>query len=152
MLIDTVARGPKLQLYNSILMYYDSTRSKWLSTSRDSTKFGLSNSNIRTNRWMAIVGGSYSNVTGVKIPRDATITAITAQTQNTTTCEFRIRVNGLAPDVYVLSLSAQDSLSVDSLNIDLDADDWIQCELTTLTANPVDYPEVYLEFCWRKTV
>ena len=152
MLIDTATRGPKLQLYNSMLMYYDSTRSKWLSTARDSVKFGLANQNIRTDRWMAIVGGSYSNVTGYKIPRDATITAITAQTQNATTCEFRIRVNGLAPDVHVLSLSAQQSKSTDNLDIDLDANDWIQCELTTLTANPVDYPEILLEICWRKTV
>ena len=68
---------------NGILLFYDYSRSKFLSTLRESLSFGINHRNISANQWLFLTGKIPSNVVGYKIPRDATITAITIQTKKT---------------------------------------------------------------------
>ncbi len=149
MLRDTVEK-PRTQTYNGILYHYDSSRSKWLSYSRQLIGFGIHHKNISHPQFMKMSGGVNSRVSGYSLVREAVITSVTIQTKSiSANCDFKLQKNGTGLDVTTFNLTGVSSLSLDNLNIDLNKDDWIQ-----MLASPVvgitNYPELLIELAWRK--
>lgn len=152
MLKDTIVRG-QTQTYtqdaHGILLFYDNSRSKTLSITRESFPFGINHRNITSSQWMTLVGRNRSNLTGYKIPRNATITSLSVQTQNSVAdCTFYIRRNGVVTNLTSITLVGQVSNVIDDLDIDLNNDDWLQVYLQVNSGN-VDYPTLLLELAWR---
>ena len=153
MLRDTIvpqaSQGLK-QSPNGIMLFYDTSRSKWVSIARETFAFGIDHKNISNNRWLRIVGGSTSNTTGYKIPRNGIITSITVQTDSTSTCSFKIKKNGNPTDICSIDLTNENSKTIDDLDIDLDLGDWLQAFVEILSSS-VNYPEILLEIAWRES-
>ena len=132
-----------------IVQYYDINRDKVLSVARETFSFGIDHRNVIGKRWMKIVGSVKSSTSGYKIPRDATITSLTAQSKNNVIeARFNIRVNGSSSDVYTASMSATNELIIGDLNIDINQGDYIQLFLSVLTGN-IDFPVTNIEIAWR---
>jgi len=150
MLRDTfVGPGAQFRQDNGLLLFYDLFRLKWISAARENVAFGIDHRNISSDRWMSLISSIYSNVVGYRIPRNATITAVTIQTQNLTTCTFRIRKNNSPANIMSINLAAESGKSNDDLDIDLSENDFLQCYLENITGN-VDYPTLLLELAWRE--
>jgi len=133
---------------DGVLKFYDISRSKWLSTSRQVIEYGIDHVNISSNRWMITSGGVKSNNSGYRLPRNATITSVTAQTTNSSTCTFLIKRNDVATTLYPFSLNAQQGKAQDNLDIELNEDDYLQVQISSITGN-VDYPIILIEIAWR---
>jgi len=153
MLIDTIPRrqrtdqtidGAFVQNSSGILMMYDNNRSKWLSVSRDSIKFGIGNNNITSNRWL-MVDDVWSNLQGYDINRNITITLITAQSRNNSNCKFRI-TNG-SGDLHLIELNNESKKINDGVNINVAMNDSIQVFLE-VNENKIDYPSLLIEYAW----
>jgi len=150
MLRDTIpGLAAQLRQDNGLLLFYDLYRSKWISAARENLTFGINHRNIANDRWLALISGTYSDVTGYRIPRNATITAITAQTQNLSNCVFRIRKNSSPLNIISISLIGEVGKSNDDLDIDLSQDDYLQCYIE-VTSGDVDFPTILLELAWRE--
>lgn len=150
MLRDIAPPLPKIkQDVNGILLFYDNSRSKFLSISREVLTFGIDHNNINNSRWMMTTGTVNSNIVGYKIPRNATITSLTIQTKNlVTNCSFDILKNNLPSVETSISLTNESSKSIDNIDIPLNTNDWIQAILN-ITSGSVDYPILSIELAWR---
>ncbi len=150
MLRDIAVPIPKFkQDINGILLFYDNSRSKYLSTSREPLTFGIDHKSINKNRWMMATATVNTNVVGYKIPRNATITSLTVQTQNNViNCSFYIMKNNTTAIQTSIPLNNETSKSLDNLNIDIDANDWIQ-SILIVNSGQVDYPVLSIELAWR---
>lgn len=137
-----------VQNTNGIVQFYDTLRNKMLSVTRENLTFGIKHKSIVGKRWMQIVGNIPTNILGYRLPRDATITALTVQTQNSSNCDFVIKKNNLPTAIQTTTMVNMDSRTIDDLNIDLDSGDFLQIELSVF-ANSVDYPVIFLEIAWR---
>ncbi len=142
---------PMKQDSNGILLFLDSSRTKYLSTTREIFTFGINHSNLNSTMWLMATGRTRTISTGYKIPRNATITSVTVQTVNSVVnASFNIlRNNVTVPTLTTLTLLNQTSDSVDNLDKDIDKDDWLQCRLVPVSGN-VDYPIITLELAWRE--
>jgi len=153
MLRDNVqqSRIPMKQDTNGILLFLDNSRSKYISTSRENFTFGINHANLSNTMWLMATGGVRTITSGYKIPRNATITSVTIQSENiVTNASFQIlRNNTTIPPLTTAILLNQSSISVDNLDVDIDKDDWLQCRLVPVVGN-VDYPIVVLELAWRE--
>jgi len=150
MLRDTfVGPGAQFRQDNGLLLFYDTFRLKWISAARENVTFGIDHRNVSNDRWMSLISSTYSNVVGYRIPRNATITAVTVQTQNLATCSFRIRKNNSPVNITTISLAAEAGKSNDDLDIDLTENDFLQCYLEAITGD-VDFPTLLLELAWRE--
>jgi len=151
MLRDTVRKSGGGTTFNQtsdgILLFYDTNRTKWLSTSREVFSFGIDHRNITSERYMETVGVITSS-TGIRIPRNASITSIAVQTSNVATGVFRIRKNDVVTDIATLSLTSEQGKTQDNLSLDIDKDDWIQV-LASPGAGQIDFPVLTLEIAWR---
>lgn len=152
MLRDIVGRSSRQgfqQDSNGILLFYDESRSKHLSASREMLTFGINHKSISDTRWMMVVSKIPSAVTGYRLVRNATITSITIQSQNPITdCTFYIVKNDNASTVTSAQITSASYKNIDNLNIDVNADDWLQAYITPTSGN-VDLPVLVLEFAWR---
>lgn len=149
MLRDTiVGRDSNLKQENGVLFYYDVTRGKWVGVFRESLSFTHNHRNIPVDMWLRTVGGIPSNVNGYSITRDSVITAVSARAQNPFSAVFRFRKNGDPTDVVSLTVTSDDSGYQNSLNVNLDADDFIQCYMEVTSGN-VDYPIAEIEIAAR---
>lgn len=153
MLRDTIVNPTQVQQFaqnaEGILLFYDNSRSKYLSTSRESFPFGVNHKNISSSQWMMAVTRIPTNITGYKIPRNATITSMSVQTQNSVAnCAFFVRRNGVLTNLTSITLIAQLSNVIDNLNINVNQNDWLQIFLQVNSGN-VDYPLLLLEVAWR---
>lgn len=137
-----------LYTFNGVLMYFDPDRQKWLSVGRQFLNFGLDNKNIGANRWLSVVGKSYSNTTGYRLIRNATITAVSIQTQHNTNCMFSIKKNFNAPSILDIILNNETGKEMDNLNFDLDKGDILQVLIES--GSNLNYPELLIEFAWRR--
>lgn len=133
-----------------INVFVDPTRdNKTLSVARDNIMFGINHNNITGKRWLRIAGGVVSNTSGYKLPRNATITAMTVQTENIVDeGRFNIRTNNQMVNLHTAILTASKDIIEDELNIDVDKGDYIQMFLSVLVGQ-VDYPVVNIEIAWR---
>ena len=148
MLIDTIMRGPKVQIYNGQFFFLDTYRDRWLSTHRHTFSFGLDNKNISSDRYMTAIGRMYTNNNGYNLIRNSVITGLSVRTDGISDCEFHIRRNGVGTDVTSISLSGVDHNEIEMLNIDLDKGDFLQIFMEVKSGN-VDYPLLSVEVCWR---
>lgn len=134
---------------NGVFLFYDTTRNKYLSSSRESFSFGLDNRNISNSRWLMVTSGIYSNLSGYRTYRNATITSLSVQTENQSSCIFYIRKNGSESNIYNISLNNEYGKSLDNLNENLNINDYLQCYLQIISGN-VDYPILLVELAWRE--
>ncbi len=153
MLRDTIVNPSQAQQFtqdsNGILLFYDNSRSKYLSTSRQILSFGINHRNIAASQWMMATSRVRTNIIGYKIPRNATITALTIQSQNSVAnCSFNIRKNNSVTNIVSVTLVGQTSNVTDNLNVDIDINDWLQVFLQVNSGN-VDNPLLNLEIAWR---
>lgn len=150
MLRDTIVNTQQLsQNHNGLLMFYDNSRLRWISTSRELVSFGIGYKDLHTARWMQVIGGVNTNISGYKLVRDGLITSLTVQTQTLTTCDFVIRKNGNPSNIHTLSLINELSKVNDNMNIDLNENDWLQVLLVVPDGYRVNYPVLNLEIAWR---
>lgn len=129
-----------------ILCIYDNVRSKWLSVARPTISFGRFRST--QNQFLAFYGGSiYSNNSGIRMPRNATIVSLSAQLDVAGTCDFRIRKNDSVA-IANLTLDGVIGLSDTTINVDVDAGDFLQCRLAGVVGS-VEDPFIFIELAWR---
>lgn len=133
---------------DGIILFEDTTRSKSLSITRENLSYGINHKNIIGERWLQTTSNIPTNILGYKIPRNGTITAITAQTQNITDCYFEVKKNNAISTIYTMNLINVSEKIDDNLNIDVNLGDFIQTKLS-VNSGDVDYPLIYLEIAWR---
>jgi len=153
MLTDNTYQGGDTSLVindEGINVFIDPTRNnKELSISRDNILFGINHKDITGKRWMKLSSGVVSISSGYKVPRNATITAMTIQTQNNVDeARFNIRTNNQIENLHTANLTSSKDLIEDNLNIDIYKGDYIQLFLSVLVGK-VDYPVVNVEIAWR---
>lgn len=148
MLIDNFST-PNLRLINGIIYFYDDTKNKWLSVAKEPFIFGIDNRNVVGDRWLATSVEVPSNIISVRMPRNGSITTVTAQTQNNSDCNFYIRRNGNVTNLYNLSLSTESGKTIEGLDVEINKDDYLQVLLSVNSGN-VDFPHFFIEINWRK--
>lgn len=149
MLTDNIRPLYLIPSNDGVLKFFDSSRSKTLSVSRETLSFGINHRDISGKRWMNMTGKVNSLATGYKILRDATITSITVQTQNIITeARFNIRVNGVDTNLHTSTISSAKGIIEDNLNYDINKGDYLQLFMSVLIGN-VDFPIVMIEIAWR---
>ena len=136
----------QFSVVNGFPYIYDNTRSKWLSINRYYLYFGKDGGT--RNVYLRLAGGSIvSNLSGYRLPANATIVAITGQISSSGTADFQIRKNNGTTAVATLSLTSQVGLVNSALNIDVDLNDFIQCYCNNATS--VSNPFVIVEIAYR---
>ena len=139
--------GGQLSIKDGILYTYDSTRSKWLSVQRMFLIFGKKGKT--KNQFLAFGAGElYSNNSGYRLARNATVVAITGQLDASGTCDMRIRRNDSATNIATLNISSTIGNSDTTPNVDLSANDYLQSYLESVAG--VEDPMVVVEFAWRE--
>jgi len=138
-----------IQVDGGRLWVYDSSRSKWLSSDRLTASAGRAGR--AKNSYLRLHDGQTSNLTGYRLPRDATITAMMAQTRNVETWTLRVRKNGSATNVASLVLNGVDGRHVITTNVDLDEGDQVQFYADTTEILGIRDPFVWIEIAWRNT-
>lgn len=114
----------------------DTTRSKQLGSSESiifSKSSAAKNTYLRTS-------DIASNVTGVRLHRNMTLIAATAEISASGSCEFRVRKNNTATDLAVITITASTGVTVTNLNVDFNASDVLEVYCTcpgTTVNNPV---------------
>jgi hypothetical protein len=124
----------------------DDTRGgKTLSVTRQFITWGRSF--FTRNQYLNSIGDFASNNSGYRMIRNATITGISVQTEDSDTYTVRIRKNGSATNIASLSVSSATGNEDGSVNIDVNEGDRLHCYLES--TNFVQYPVVILEIAWR---
>jgi hypothetical protein len=139
----------ELQVDQGLLWVYDTVRGKWLSTQRST--FGAGEKGRIRNKYLMVFDGQVSNLTGWRVVRDATITAIAAQTRNNETWTLRVRKNGDPTDIASLTMSAVDGNHSSVANVDVSEGDQIQFYAETTGFLGIKDALVWVEVAWRNT-
>ncbi len=139
-LLPTTGLAPgQLAIVGGILYVYDGIRSKFLSVGQQTIAFGRAGNSI--NQYLGIFGASNlpSNNTGIRIDRNSTIISLSAQIKTSGTCTLIIRKNGSTTMIAQLVLTAQNGNQDTTLNVDVNAGDYLQAYImnTTAVSNPV---------------
>ena len=154
MLRDTISgRGGQQKFkqdpITGVLLYYDQSRSVYLSTDRETFTFGFPHKNIKHPVWMLLTGKVNSLTNGYLVPRDGAITCLAVSSKNiTTNCIFRIRSNTSGPDITTITLNGSSTTIQESLNININKGDYLRVFMDVISGK-VDYPEISIEFAWR---
>ncbi len=139
--------GGQLGIKDGILYTYDSSRSKWLSVQRMFLSFGRKGKT--KNQFLNYSAGSLpSNNSGYRLARNATIVSTTGQLDATGSCDIRVRKNDGASNITTLNISSSDGNSDTTINVDLNADDYLQSYLEA--ASNVSDPMLVIEVAWRE--
>lgn len=126
---------------------YDEVRDKWLSTDRLSAISGRKGR--CKNAYLRLIEGQASNLTGYRLPRNATITAVSAQTRDDETWTLKIRKNDDPTDLYALAISGASGRHETSVDVDLDEGDRVQFFADTTGFFGIKDPFVWVEIAWR---
>jgi hypothetical protein len=137
----------KLKVDGDNLWVYDDTRAKWLSSYRTSLHGG--ERGRAKNKYLLVVDGQALNLSGWRIPRDATLTAISAQTRSAFTWTLRVRKNGSPTNIASLVMTAAAGAHDTSIDVDLDEGDQLQLYAETTSFFGVKDPLVWVEVAWR---
>jgi len=147
--IDTTSSVNLVQNGDGIILFYDTSRNKMLSITRETMSFGLNHRNIMNHRWLQTVSKIPSNILGYKVPRNATITSITIQTENLVSyAKFNIRTNGSLTNLHTTNLVTDNKIIQDNLNYNINKGDYLQLFMSVISGN-VDYPLTNIEIAWR---
>jgi hypothetical protein len=126
----------------------DPTRGdKWISADRLNI-FSARNGRAK-NRYLPYIDGQSSLITGVRIPRNATLLSIVAQTRNTETWTVQVRKNGSTTNLASLPLTGVDGGQITNLDVDFNAGDRIQIYADTTSLLGIRDPNVWIELAWR---
>lgn len=136
-----------LQIDNGILWVYDDNRGKWLSSFRST--FDAGEKGRVKNKYLQVHDGQTTNLSGFRLPRKATLTAIVAQTRNVETWTVHIRKNGVVTNIASLTMSAVDGNHSSSIDVDLDEGDRVQLFAETTAFLGIKDPLVWVEIAWR---
>jgi hypothetical protein len=137
----------QLAIKDGLLYIYDSTRTKWLSVHRELLVFGRRRS-VRNQYLNFAVGNLASNNSGYRIPRNATIVAMTGQLDANGTCDMRVRRNDIATNIATLNITSANGAVDVSTNIDVNASDFLQSYLSA--SSSVQDPVFMVELAWRE--
>lgn len=137
----------QLTVVGGIPYVYDGTRSKWLSIQRGFFAFGRQGL-TRSQYLDFYVGSLTSNNSGLRIVRDATIVSLSGQFSSSGTGTFQIRKNDSSSNISTLLLSATSGAGDTTININLDAGDYLQAAMSA-TAPFVNDPIIIVEIAWR---
>lgn len=137
--------NPPIQVDENLLWVYDSSRSKWLSVDRMTAISGRKGR--AKNVYLRLIEGQASNLTGYRMVRDGTITAISAQTRGNETWTLKVQVNG--SDVASLAMSNEMGNHDTSINVDVNEGDLVQFYAETTTFLGIKDPFVWAEIAWR---
>lgn len=138
----------QMAIIDNSLYIYDATRSKWLSS--EVSVFSWGNNGNTDNQYLEYATSDAAN-SGLKIPVNATIVAVTIQTATTSsdnTRQFTIRKNNPSVDVVHFTTAAFTYNST-LVNTDVNAGDFLRVFVTD-EANEVSSPIVTLWIKWRK--
>jgi hypothetical protein len=136
---------------NGIPYIYDQVRLKWLSMFRDTFVFGRQG--ITQNGWLAFgVGALASNNSGYRLGRNAVITMITAQVDKNVVngnADINVRRNDTTPNIATLTiLSGTAGASVDTYNVNVLKDEFIQCRVDKATTGGIEDVVVRIEIAY----
>jgi len=130
---------------DGILYAYDDSRSKWLSVDRNEISWAR-NYSLTTNEYLRAHSSPSSN-NGYRMIRDATITAIAAQTNASGSWSLLILKNDGVVSIAFITLSSETGKHATNINVDVDEGDFIQAYC--LGSN-INHPLGSIEFAWRK--
>lgn len=133
---------------NGILYFYDVNRNKWLSN-REIITFDYNHKNVGAPRYLKF-GGVFTNNSGFRNIRDATITSLCVQTESISTGTFQIQVKRKAIIIDLLSISLNSEIGniFDNINLDVQQADVL---IVKAISGVFDYPVVGIEIGWRTT-
>ncbi|NER18612.1 hypothetical protein [Spongiivirga citrea] len=131
---------------DGLLYAYDAVRTKWLSIDRTMFGWGRNDANT-TDEYLRQYNGALSNNNGWRMIRDGTITAITVQTDAAESCTIEIRKNDTTTIVSSLTLTNEEGRHDNTINIDFNEGDFLQC---FLNGTDINFPQVLIEIAWRK--
>jgi len=130
---------------DGILYAYDGSRSKWLSVDRNNISWARA-LNATTNEYLRAHNSASIN-NGYRMIRNATITAVSAQTNAAQSWQLLILKNDGTTSITFLTLTSEEGKHVNNVNIDVNEGDFIQAYcLGTL----INHPLASIEFAWRK--
>lgn len=143
---DGLGSNTNLQVDGGKLWVYDSTRNKWLSSDR--LTVGAANKARTRNKYLEVFDSQTSNLSGYRLVRDATVTAIAAQTRGSESWTLRMRKNGDPTNIVSLTMSSVEGDHSNVVNVDLDEGDTIQFFAET-PLGAIKDPLVWVEVAWR---
>lgn len=137
-----------LKVVDGRLWVYDNIRSKWLSADRLDASAGRKG-RIK-NGYLRILDGQSCNLTGYRLPRNGTITAMAAQTRDNETWILRVRKNGDPTDIASLAMNNIAGGHDTTVDVDVNEGDLIQLFAETTTFFGIKDPFVWVEIAWRE--
>lgn len=137
---------PDTQVDGGLLWVYDGSRSKWLSVDR--FKPSAAEKGRVRNKYLRVYDSQVMNLSGWRLPRDATLVGITAQTRDVYTWNLRVRKNKSDTNIASLVMTAEEGNHSTSLDIDLDEGDRLHFYADT-PSGAIRDPLVWVEIAWR---
>jgi len=139
MLVDNL--NPDVLLWsNGIPFLFDPVRSKWISVAEDTVKFSIAHKNLNKDQWMYYQGIPSVN-SGFQVRGDSILKALSVRCSGNVNATFILRKN-TGTLVRSIQLSAEPWKAEESIDVNLDAGDWLKAFLQVDSGN-VDYPQFY---------
>jgi hypothetical protein len=138
-----------LEIDNGILWIWDTSKSKWLSSFR--ATFLAAESGRVKNKYLPLIDGQVSNLSGYRLARDATLTAIATQTRENETWTLHIRKNGSLSNLASLVISNTSGNHSTAINVDFIENDRIEFFAETTSFFGIKDPSVWIEVAWRNS-
>ena len=132
--------------FNGVPYIQDPLRGKWLSTSRCLQEFNYRGQNQKS-RYLKI-GEVVGSGNGLLMMRKATITGLSTKSRSASNYSIEIRINDVVTPLYTLTASAGSGIA-DTLDVDVDAGDYVQLFMSVGAEDAVDHPLAFIEFAWR---
>jgi len=136
---------------NGLQFIYDSSRGKYLSTSRQTFNGGRTTAAAGTTVYLRVGDATQSSASGFKMFRNGTITAFSVNNNNTLTSPriMQVRINNSV--VFTSQIdSGQKSTYINQSNIDFNIGDIIQVSaLAGLTGSALSNWIAIVEVAWR---
>lgn len=136
-----------LQIDNGILFVYDLSRGKWLSSFR--ATLGAGEKGRVKNKYLTVFDGQTSNLSGYRLARDATLTAIAIQTRESETWTLHVRKNDLPTNLASLTMTGVDGNHSSVINVNLDEGDRLHFYAETTSFFGIKDPLIWVEIAWR---
>ena len=130
---------------NNVASLYDKVRVKWLSIYRHVYTFSGRDAGNNSNEY-ARAGLGTSNVAGIRLMRNMTLTGISAQAGASATWNVRVRRNGVVTNLASLALTAVAGAQDGAVNVDFLAGDNIE---VFIDGTGINRPVINLEFAER---
>lgn len=126
-----------LKVVNGEIFGKDSTRNRWLGSLLN---FVFSRKGGTKNQYLKMAGDTYSNTSGIRIPKATVLTSLSVQLKDVGTCTVEIRKNDQTSAIASLDCTGAQGAQATNLNVALAAGDYIQCYVSC--TNKVKDPAV----------